>query len=108
MVLPLPPLQNPFNWQLPPAVSVGSTTASCVCVKTTIFCQTVLTGIWSLNSNCSLIAFLPTNQNLPRLPLHFGIYKDVNQYVFIFTEIIGVLRKRKRAKKKKPSLRPCG
>lgn len=70
-------------------------------LKTTIFCQTVLTGIWSLNSNCSLIAFLPATQNLPGLLVHFGISKDVNQYIFIFTEIRGVLRKKKKKTKRK-------
>lgn len=47
-------------------------------LKTTIFCQAVLTIIWFLNSNCSLIAFLPTIQNLPGLLVYFGISTDVS------------------------------
>lgn len=54
--------------ELPPTVFVGSAIASCVCEKPPFFCQAVLTGIWSLNSNCSLIALLSTIHNLPWSP----------------------------------------
>ena len=61
-----------------PTIFVGSTRAGCACVCVCVcvsvcekpfFGQVVLTWVWSLNSNCSLIAFLPTVQNLPHLIL---------------------------------------
>ena len=70
-----------------PTNFVGSTRAGCACVCVCVsvcvsvsvcekpfFGQVVLTWVWPLNSNCSLIAFLPTVQNLPRLLVYFGIF----------------------------------
>lgn len=97
---PLPPLQHHFSWQNYHPLFLLAALLQAVCVKNYhFFCQAVLTGIWSLNSNCSLIAFLSTIQNLPGLFVYFGISRDINQYVFIFTEIMTCL--------KKSSLGPC-
>ena len=72
---PPPLLQPHLSWQTHHPPFLLATLLPDVCVwKTTIFFgQAVLTGVWSLNSNWSLIAFFPTNQNLPSLPLYFGL-----------------------------------
>lgn len=92
---PVPPLQHRFSWQNYHPLFLLAALLQAVCVKNHhfFFCQAVLTGSWSLNSNCSLIASLPTIQNLPSLLVYFGISRDVNQYIFIITEIMVVLKK---------------
>lgn len=94
------PLQHRFSWQNYHPLFLLAALLQAVCVKNHHFCvcvcvcQAVLTGSWSLNSNCSLIASLPTIQNLPSLLVYFGISRDVNQYIFIITEIMVVLKKK--------------
>lgn len=77
---PLPPWQHHFSWWNYHPLFLLAALLQAVCVKNHhFFCQAVLTGIWSLNSNCSLIAFLSTIHNLPGLLVYFGRSRDVSQ-----------------------------
>lgn len=81
------PFQHPFSWQNYHPLFLLAALLQVVCLRKTkqdktkkhiFFGQAVLTGIWPLNSNHSLITFLPAIQNLPGLLVHFGIGRDVS------------------------------